>query len=245
MGVAEGLIIIPAYNEEKNIGQVLMDIRKCNYDIDILVINDASNDNTEQVVVEKGEKVINHFYNLRYGGALQTGFKYAVDKGYQYVIQFDGDGQHDPADLKSIIDELQTGDYDIVIGSRFLVDSSYQMSLTKKLAIAIFNLIIRSSTGVRITDPTSGLQGLNHKSYLYYSRMGNFPDDFPDADTLIHMLKNNYRVKEIPAHMKQRLYGQSMHSGIGIKSLHYIFKMLISISVVLLRAKFKNQNIKG
>lgn len=243
MGIAKGLIIIPAYNEEKNIGQVLKDIRRFNYDIDIIVINDASNDNTEQVVVEKGEKIINHFYNLGYGGALQTGFKYAVDKEYQYIIQFDGDGQHDPADLQSIIDQLKTGYYDIVIGSRFLDKSSFQISSAKKLAIAIFHLIIRISTGVKITDPTSGLQGLTPKTYTYYSRMGNFPEDFPDADTLIHMLKGNYRVKEVPAHMKNRLYGQSMHS--GLKSLYYTFKMIISISVVLLRAKFKNQNIRG
>jgi len=243
MGLAEGLVIIPAYNEEKNIGAVLEDIRRFHYDIDIIVINDASKDNTEQVVVEKGEKIINHFYNLGYGGALQTGFKYAADKGYEYVIQFDGDGQHDPADIQSIIDELKTGCYDIVIGSRFLGESSFQISSAKKLAIALFCSIIRISTGVKITDPTSGLQGLTLRSYKYYSRMGNFPDDFPDADTLIHMLKRNCRVKEVPAHMKNRLHGQSMHS--GLKSLYYTFKMLISISVVLLRSKIKNQNLKG
>ena len=242
MGIAEGLIIIPAYNEEKNIGKVLTDIRNFNYDIDIIVINDASKDKTEQVVVEKGEKIINHFFNLGYGGALQTGFKYAVDMGYQYVIQFDGDGQHDPADLQGIIDQLRTGCYDIVIGSRFLVKNSFQVGLAKKLAIALFCLIIRISTREKITDPTSGLQGLNRNSYLYYSRMGNFPDDFPDADTLIHMLKRNFRVKEIPANMKNRAYGQSMHS--GLKSISYTFKMLISISVVLLRAKLINQNLK-
>lgn len=115
MGIAEGLVIIPAYNEEKNIGAVLEDIRRFKYDIDIIFINDASRDNTEQTVVEKGEKIINHFYNLGYGGALQTGFKYALDKGYQYVIQFDGDGQHDPADIQSILDQLKTGNYDIVM----------------------------------------------------------------------------------------------------------------------------------
>lgn len=238
MGIAEGLVIIPAYNEEKNIVAVLEDIRRFNYDIDILVINDASKDNTEQVVREQGEKIISHFYNLGYGGALQTGFKYAVDKGYQYVIQFDGDGQHDPADLQIIIDQLRSGCHDIIIGSRFLVKNSFIISPAKKLAIAIFRLIIRVSTGVNITDPTSGLQGLNNKAYEYYSRMGNFPNDFPDADTLIHMLKRNYRVKEFPAHMKYRTYGQSMHS--GLKSVYYILKMLISISVVLLRTKVKN-----
>lgn len=243
MGIAEGLIIIPAYNEEKNIGDVITNLRGYNYDIDIIVINDASKDHTEHVVLEKGEKIINHFYNLGYGGALQTGFKYAVEKGYQYVIQFDGDGQHDPKDLQRIIETLKTGYYDIVIGSRFLEKNSFQRSLAKKVAIAIFQMIIRVSTGVKITDPTSGLQGLTRNAFCYYSRMGNFPDDFPDADTLIHMLKRNYRVKEVPAYMKNRRYGQSMHS--GLKSIYYTFKMLISISVVLVRAKFKILEQKG
>ncbi len=238
MGTADGLIIIPAYNESKNIGQVLKDIRQCNYNIDIIVINDGSNDNTGQVVVEEGEKVINQFYNLGYGGALQTGFKYAVAMEYQFVIQFDGDGQHNPEDLQIIIEQLKTGDYDIVIGSRFIIKNSFQISLAKKLAIIIFRLIIRISTGVKITDPTSGFQGLNQRTFRYYSGMGNFPEDFPDADTLIHMLKSNYQVKEVPVNMKNRLSGKSMHS--GFRALYYAIKMLVSISVVLLRAKFKN-----
>lgn len=239
MELAEGLIIIPAYNEGKNIGEVLKDIRRCKYDADIIVINDASKDNTEQVVLENGEKVISHFYNLGYGGALQTGFKYAVAKGYNYIIQFDGDGQHDPASLQTIIDQLSTGRYDIVIGSRFIIKDSFQIGFGKKIAISLFSFIIKMSTGVKVTDPTSGFQGLNRKTFKYYSEMGNFPSDFPDADTLIHMLKRNYRVKEVPVHMRNRLFGQSMHS--GIKSLYYGIKMLLSISVVLLRSKLKIQ----
>lgn len=239
MGLAEGLIIIPAYNEEKNIGEVLKDIRRFMYDVDIVVINDASKDKTEQVVVENSEKVINHFYNLGYGGALQTGFKYAVAMGYNYVIQFDGDGQHDPAGIQTIIDQLSTGRYDIVIGSRFIINDTFQIGFGKKIAIFLFGLIIKASTGVKVTDPTSGFQGLNRKTFMYYSEMGNFPNDFPDADTLIHMLKRNYRVKEIPVHMRNRVFGQSMHS--GLKSIYYGIKMLISISVVLLRAKLKIQ----
>lgn len=244
MGTPEVLIIIPAYNEEKNIRQVLKEIRNFNYDVDIIVINDASQDKTRSVVEANGERVINHLYNLGYGGALQTGFKFALDKGYKYVIQFDGDGQHDPADIQSIINELESGDCDIVIGSRFLDSNSFKLSLVKRFAVKIFRFIIRISTGVKITDPTSGLQGLNRKTYAFYSRMGNFPDDFPDADTLIHMLKNSYRVKEIPAHMKHRKYGQSMHS--GLKGFYYILKMIVSISVVLLRSNFTtNKVLKG
>lgn len=231
------LIIIPAYNEEKNIGGVIKDIRRLNYDVDILVINDASKDNTEHVVLENDEKVINHLYNLGYGGALQTGFKYAVSMGYEYVIQFDGDGQHDPESIQTIIAPLLSGQYDIVIGSRFLVNSAYRVSIFKKFAIGLFRWFIKISTNEIVSDPTSGLQGLNRKTFSYYSRMGNFPSDFPDADTLIHMLIRNYRVIEVPVFMKERLFGQSMHG--GFKSIIYGIKMVISISVVLLRARLK------
>jgi hypothetical protein len=189
-------------------------------------------------VEENGEKVISHFYNLGYGGALQTGFKYAVAMGYEYIIQFDGDGQHDPASIQTIIDQLSTRRFDIVIGSRFLNKDTFRIGLSKKLAICLFRFIIKASSGVVVTDPTSGFQGLNRKTFTFYSEMGNFPNDFPDADTVIHMLKRNYKVIEVPVHMVDRLHGQSMHS--GLKSLYYGVKMLISIMVVLLRAKLKN-----
>lgn len=236
--LANGLIIIPAYNEGKNIDKVLKDIRRFSYDMDIVVINDASEDNTEQIVVENGEKVITHFYNLGYGGALQTGFKYAVAMGYDYVIQFDGDGQHDPACIQMIIDQLSTGNYDIVIGSRFL-NRPVQINLAKKIAIGLFRSIIKLTVGIKVTDPTSGFQGLNRKTFTYYSGMGNFPNDFPDTDTLIHMLKKKYRFKEVPVLMRNRLCGQSMHK--GINTLYYGMKMMISIFIVLLRAKLKIQ----
>lgn len=234
-----GLIIIPAYNEEKNISSVLKEIRSFNYDADIIVINDASKDNTEQIVIENGEKVINHFYNLGYGGALQTGFKYAVAMDYEFVIQFDGDGQHDPADIQTIIDLLATDRYDIIIGSRFIIKNTFHTHVGKKIAINLFRFIIKVSAGVNVTDPTSGFQGLNRKTFEYYSRMGNFPNDYPDADTLIHILKRNFRVKEVPVNMRNRLFGQSMHS--GLKSIYYLIKMIISVSMVILRAKLKIQ----
>jgi len=157
---ADCLVIIPAYNEEQNIGNTLKKIRELHKNLDILVINDGSKDKTEAVVKEAGEMVITLPYNLGYGGALQTGFKYAMSRGYDYIVQFDADGQHDPGDILLILDQLKTGSTDIVIGSRFLGRGSFKAGILKKMAITVFRFLIKISTGVKITDPTSGLQGL-------------------------------------------------------------------------------------
>lgn len=243
MKTCDSLVIIPAYNEEKNIAQVLREIRRLELDVDIVVINDGSQDNTEQVVRAADEQVISLFYNLGYGGALQTGFKYALKMDYHYVIQFDGDGQHDPRDILFLLAQLRSGKYDIVIGSRFLSEGAddgaakIRLGFLKKIAIAVLRFLIKLSTGVRVTDPTSGLQGLSREAFRYYAGMGNFPEDFPDADTLIFMIKAGYAVTEIPANIRARECGVSMHA--GLKPLYYFVKMLVSIAVVLLRGDYR------
>lgn len=237
------LVIIPAYNEEKNITQVLHSIQALPVSFDIVVVNDGSADQTGILAAQANVEVINLFYNLGYGAALQTGFKYAASKNYSYVIQFDADGQHDPKDILTLYNSLVSGQWDIVIGSRFLNQASASISLPKKFAISIFRFLIWLFTKTWITDPTSGLQGLDKKVFHYYAQMGNFPEDFPDADTLIQMLFRKCKVTEIPAHIRPRNYGQSMHS--GLKSLYYFVKMLVSILVVLLRAVFHKGGVSN
>lgn len=239
MPLPDCLVIIPAYNEEKNIGRVIGEIRSLKLDLDIVVVNDGSVDGTRSAVREAGEKVLSLPFNLGYGGALQTGFKYAAVMGYNYIVQFDADGQHDPGYIQEILGLLKSGKYDIVIGSRFLGDRPAKTSQLKKFAIAVFRFLIKASTGVAITDPTSGLQGLSRRVYTHYAAMGNYPEDYPDADTLIHMILSGYRVKEIPSCMRERYYGRSMHA--GLKTVFYFFKMLVSILVVLIREKPANR----
>lgn len=234
----DGLIIIPALNEEANIGQVLQEIRDQGLNLDIVIIDDGSVDDTARIAEELGEKVIKHLYNIGYGGALQTGFKYALEKEYNYVIQFDADGQHDPSDIQKLVLKLQEGGGDIVIGSRFL-GSGFKIGFFKMNVIRFFRLVIRSFTGSMITDPTSGLQALNRRAFANYAAMGNFPEDFPDADTLIRMLRSKFRVVEVPVNIKERTSGVSMHK--GLKAVYYLLKMSVSISVVLVRTSF----IKG
>lgn len=244
----EVLLLIPAYNEEESIGDLLQKLNDADFtfDTDVLVINDASTDSTAWIARKYGAKVITHVINLGYGSALQTGYKYAARNGYKYVIQFDADGQHDVCNVQNIYDELTTpdenGEYPhIVLGSRFLQNSvSFYVSKVKQISIKFFRMIIKMLTHQQILDPTSGLQGLNYEAFLYYSIYNNFDNMYPDANMIIQMLLKGYRVREIPSVMHERVAGESMHSGI-IKPLIYMMIMPISIFCVYRRDKLNLQ----
>lgn len=247
MSKKELLIIIPAYNEAGTIGSLLDKLEQPEIaDIaDILVINDASSDGTQYVCLSRGHKVVTHPFNLGYGSGLQTGYKYAARRGYEYVIQLDADGQHDACNIASIFAKLKTADAegncpDIVIGSRFVKGAtSFPIPATKRFAISLFRRMIKSSTGKTITDPTSGLQGLNKRTVWYYSRFSHFDDKYPDANMLMQMLMLGYRVEEVPAVMYARTEGKSMHSGI-IKPAIYMIRMMFCIFAVWMRVKLFN-----
>jgi glycosyltransferase involved in cell wall biosynthesis len=227
------LIIIPAFNEEANIAKVLKGIHAMQLQLDILIIDDGSIDRTSSIAREHDAIVVSHPCNLGYGAALQTGYQYAFLKGYRYLIQFDADDQHDPASLPSIIAELEKEGTDILIGSRYLEETGFAAGAMKRSAAAFFSGLIAWLTGVKVSDPTSGLRGLSVKVFGYYSVRDRFPADFPDADILIQMILRGYRVKEIPVRMRQRHAGVSMHA--GIKPFFYILKIMLSIGIVLLR----------
>ncbi|OPZ75506.1 MAG: Undecaprenyl-phosphate mannosyltransferase [Firmicutes bacterium ADurb.Bin456] len=231
------LVIIPVYNEEKNIRGVVEGIKANNIVFDLLVVNDGSTDGTAGIVKELGVKLINLPFNLGYGGALQTGYKYAVVKGYDLVIQFDGDGQHNPVDIILLAQKFSAGDTDLVIGSRFLGNAQYRPGAARFIGIKLFSLIIRLATGITVTDPTSGLQAVGRRAFQYYAQMGNFPEDYPDADTLIQMILIGMRVVEVPVVMLPRQAGTSMHA--GFKAIFYVVKVFLSIIAVLFRKKIK------
>jgi len=246
------LILIPAFNEEKSIGKVLQklvdpEIRRF---ADVLVVNDASQDQTSLICKQYNVTVVSHVFNLGYGSALQMGYKYAVRRGYHYVIQMDADGQHDVANILSIYDRLLQRDGDgqqpdIVIGSRFLDGSiSFPVSGMKRLAIGFFRRLIWGTARQVILDPTSGLQGLSRRAFLYYSMFQNFNYSYPDANMIIQMIMLGFQVVEIPAIMHERTSGISMHSGIW-KPLIYMMIMPLSIMAVFLRVKIGMQNTAG
>lgn len=245
----ELLIIIPAYNEGNNILRLLTQLKELGMEdkADILIVNDASTDTTNWVVKEMQYPMLSQIFNMGYGCALQTGYKYAVRRGYQYVIQMDGDGQHDVCNIPVIFRKLKEKDNegkypDIVLGARFMKDSKeFPVSLPKKIVYAMFRFLIWITTGHKIADPTTGLQGLSRKAFLYYSKFDHFDDKYPDANMLILMMLLKFRIVEVPAVMHARTEGKSMHS--GLKPFWYMLRVMFSILVVLFRVNILKMDV--
>lgn len=237
------LVIIPAYNEEKNIGELLDRLKEPDIAsiADVLVMDDASKDKTRQIVLDKQLQVVSHVFNLGYGSGLQVGYKYAISNDYEYVIQMDADGQHDISNVLTIYNKLITPDEngkcpDIVLGSRFLEGSvTFPISKIKKVAINLFRFLIKLGTGQKIMDPTTGLQGLSKRAIAFYGGYNHFDDKYPDANMIMQMILLGYRVVEIPAVMHARTEGVSMHS--GLKPILYMLRMMFSIIAVWVRIK--------
>jgi hypothetical protein len=225
------VIIIPAYNEAGRISSTIAGLRKIS-DADILVVDDGSKDDTEDEARQAGAVVLVLPFNLGYGGALQTGYKYALRKKYKYAIQMDADGQHDPAYILPLLEDVRSDKVDMAIGSRFLGEGDYRPTTVKKIGMIFFRVIASAITGQKITDPTSGFQALNRKAMEFYASEA-YPVDFPDADVLVMLHKKGIRFQEVPVRMNHSTKGKTMHS--GFIPLYYLFKMMLSIFVTLLR----------
>jgi glycosyltransferase involved in cell wall biosynthesis len=233
------LVIIPAYNEEKKIASVIQGVKKSFSGMDVLVVDDGSSDETPHQAMEAGAKVILHHFNLGYGTALQTGYKYALKEGYEVLVQMDGDGQHDPSSIQELLGVIQRGEADMVIGSRFLKTKStvgsgkiYQASFIRRLGMRVFGTITSLIIRQKITDSTSGYQAMNHR-VLEWVSSDQFPWDYPDADVIIMLHRAGFRIREVPVWMFPSENKKSMHS--GWKPIYYVFKMFLSIMVTLMR----------
>ena len=233
------LVIVPAYNEEMNITNVVNELREDIKEADILVINDCSTDNTPKILEEMKVNYITTPFNLRYAGGVQTGFKYASAKGYKYVAQFDGDGQHVASELNKMFQKMKEEDVDIMIGSRFKEQTEYKHPFFRRIGTALFQKVIKIACSKEITDPTSGLQILSKRVYTKYAKINNYPE-YPDANLIIEMLLQGYKIEEVPVKMKERIYGESMHSGIW-SPISYMITMFYSIFLILIKYGVKNK----
>ena len=231
------LVLIPAFNEEERIREVISECRKyLSNETDMLIINDGSTDGTLAVCQKEGINVINTPFNQGVGNALQTGFRYAIENNYDFLINIDADGQHDPNDLPKFIDKLNEGKVDIVIGSRFLENGKYDGSKIRIIGIKFFSKLVSILIREKITDVTSGYRGMN-RAALNFTIVDTFNFDYPDADFLLTLHRAGFRFCEIPVTMMKRYGGKSQHR--GLKPLYYIFKMLLSIFIILLRKKHR------
>lgn len=227
------LVIIPAFNEAGRIAAVVAGIRAAAPEADVLVINDGSRDDTAVVARQTGAVVVSHPFNMGYGVAIQTGYKYALRHDYDYLVQIDGDGQHDPTHIPELLAIVQSGTADFVLGSRFLSNASYRPPLIRRLGMAFFRQIVSLVIRQPMTDCTSGYQAFNREVMQFFASE-LFPCDYPDADVLISLHLAGFRIRELPVRMYANAAGKSMHS--GLKPIYYVFKMILSITVTLLRS---------
>ncbi|MBJ6751569.1 glycosyltransferase family 2 protein [Geomonas anaerohicana] len=224
------LAIIPAYNEARNITAVIEDLKS--FRGDILVVNDGSTDDTAAIAKSLGAEVVSHPFNLGIGGTVQTGLRYAYEHGYDMAIQFDGDGQHRGDQVFKILELVQKGEADLVIGSRTL-PGGYKMGITRFIGSRIFHCLIRCLAGKAIHDPTSGFRCYGKTTIRLFSRF--YTDDYPEVESIITAARNGLRVVEVPVLMRGRLSG---HSSITRrKSAYYMLKVTLAMVVDAMRGR--------
>jgi glycosyltransferase involved in cell wall biosynthesis len=225
------IIIIPAYNEEENIERTVNAIQKSAQGFDYVIINDCSTDNTRKICEEKEFNIVNLPINLGIGGAVQTGYKYAYENGYDVAVQVDGDGQHDPEFLNTMADYLIEHQVDMVIGSRFIEKKGFQSSITRRMGIQFFSKLIKVLTGKKITDPTSGLRMIGRNVMEIFSE--DYPRDYPEPESIVAVLRKNMKIEEIPVVMLERQGGVSSIS--PKKSIYYMIKVTLAILIERIR----------
>ncbi len=230
-------IIVPCYNESGSIAQVVKSLAEELPGACILVVDDRSGDNTEAVARSTGlATVVSLPVNLGVGGAVQTGFKYAVRRHYKYAVKFDGDGQHPAGAIKELLRPLQENRADVVIGSRFLDEGGFKSSFVRRIGIVVFRVVNSLLIGQLITDNTSGFRAYNRKSLRFMEKY--YPAfDYPEPEEVVLLGRNDFRICEIPVQMSARSAG---HSSINVKrSFYFMFKVLFAVLMVALRPKVK------
>ncbi len=229
------IVIVPAFNEEKNIVDVINSIINENPSWDILVINDGSKDDTGiNARMTNKALVIDLPCNLGIGGAVQTGFKYARNNNYDIALQFDGDGQHMAYEINSILKPIIANEADMVIGSRFLQKSSgWRSSFSRRIGIKIFEIINSIIIKQKITDNTSGFRAFNKKTISLLSDY--YPVDYPEPEAVIIVGRSGFIIQEVFVEMQSRQQGKSTISGLG--SIYYMIKVIIAIFINTLRPK--------
>jgi hypothetical protein len=231
MSVPRVLVIVPAHNEEESLPATLDELGRKAPGRDVLVVDDGSRDRTARIARERGVPVAVHAVNLGVGGALQTGFRWALLHGYDVGVQLDADGQHDPAYLEALLDPVLRGACDVSIGSRYVARSGYRAPVARRLGMLLFSAVVRLSVGQRITDTTSGFRA--YARPVMEVCQHEFPKDFPDAPLLIDLARRGFRLAEVPVEMRAREAGRSFYT-LG-KSLYYPYKNLLASLMVLLK----------
>lgn len=231
------LIIVPAYNEEENIEKFIIELNKyAKKNIDILIINDCSTDNTKEILIKNNYNFLDLPINLGIGGAVQAGYIFAKEFNYDIAIQMDGDGQHKPEYIDKLIEKIVDGNIDIAIGSRFkerLSESDFRTTFMRRLGIKYLSKIIQLFTGTKIYDVTSGFRAVNKKYISFYANQ--YAQDYPEPEAIVTALRNGAKIEEIPVVMQERIGGKSSIN--LLRSIYYMIKVSMAIFIAALHKK--------
>jgi glycosyltransferase involved in cell wall biosynthesis len=233
------MILVPAYNEEGAVAEVIRELNQVMPQVPVLVVDDASSDETVGRAKAAGGDVLRLPHHLGLGGCVQAGYKLAFELGYDYVIRVDGDGQHDPKYIPALLDVLRKTGCQMVIGSRFYQNNGAHTSSIRAIGIWVFRLLLRPILGKPVLDPTSGFVGVNRETLLVFSR--SFPLEYPEIEALVVLQRKRFRFEEVPVQMRKRKAGRSTIT--AIKSLYYIIHVLLGVFVNIL--KFEGRRRKN
>ncbi len=227
------IAIVPAYNEERNIVRVLGELRQFDPGLQVVVVSDGSTDATADVAEAAGAYVLRLPFNLGIGGAVQTGFRFAWEEGYELAVRVDGDGQHDATQLGAVVAPVLADEADIVVGSRFVSSGGYRSSAARRVGIRILAWVVSMIARQRVTDPTSGFQALNRRAIGLYA--ADLPHDYPEVEGLVLAIRHRVRLVEVPVTMREREHGRSSIGALA--SIYYMVKILLALFVGLFRRR--------
>jgi glycosyltransferase involved in cell wall biosynthesis len=225
--------IVPAFNEQESVARVIDELRAFDPDLEVVVVDDGSTDRTAESARSRGAHVVRLPFNLGIGGAVQTGFRYAWEHGFDVAVRVDGDGQHDPRELGAVLEPVLAGEVDVAVGSRFIGAEGYRSSRSRRIGIRLLAWCVSALTRQRITDPTSGFQAANRLGIRLFA--ADYPHDYPEAEATVMVFKHRLRLKEVPVAMRARETGRS--SITALHSVYYMVKVLLAIFVALFRRK--------
>lgn len=226
------LAIVPAHNEAGSIGAVVDGIRAFDPRFDVVVVDDGSTDATARIAAAHGAAVVSLPFNLGIGGAVQTGFRYARERGYDVAVRLDGDGQHDPAELPKLLAVLAEGNADVVTGSRFAAGSNgYRAPAARRAGIVFFARLVSLLTRQKVTDTTSGFQALNRRGIALFAE--DYPNDYPEVEATVLVFKHRLRLVEVPVTMREREHGESSIGFFG--SIYYMLKVTLALCLAMVR----------
>jgi glycosyltransferase involved in cell wall biosynthesis len=232
--VPRRVAIVPARNEEEAVARVVEELRAFDRELDVVVIDDGSEDATAERAAAAGAAVVRLPFNLGIGGAVQTGFKYALEHGYDTVVRLDGDGQHDPAQIPNLLAPLYRDEADVVVGSRFAAGAGeYRAPFARRAGIRWFAHLVSLLTRQKLTDTTSGFQAVNARAIRLFA--ADYPHDYPEVEAAVMVVRHRLRIMEVPASMRGRETGRS--SITLLRSLYYAVKVTLALLIGVFRRR--------